>query len=350
MDQKQREAAVAGNGGGFRFWQSSRILRHAFSEHVACVRDVHARAARYLTTPESTPAEFRTGPGPIPDDVYTVRRNLFSTLFMAVYFLLDISPARRALFGRLNQLFRIWVTSADNLLDGEDKTVLPMHMPGSSRVMRQVVAVMAADRILTEFLDEAVTRGVISSAQSDRLLEQSIRTLLPSAAQEGSEEGGIVSRPPPEYVLWTIHRLKTGLLFQLPFLGPETVEEGIDPVRLVSLKKALLHFGLGCQLLDDIRDLARDLAEKRQNYVLSSLAHTGSPLLEEWTRRNPPRDARLYLQHPQAVLPAAQRGIQLMHEGLTILGQYGLGLPEGALRPMADHMVGILDLEGLAYG
>jgi hypothetical protein len=31
-------------------------------------------------------------------------------------------------------------------------------------------------------------------------------------------------RPPPEEVLGTIHRLKTGLLFNVAFVGPEIVE------------------------------------------------------------------------------------------------------------------------------
>lgn len=89
----------------------------------------------------------------------------------------------------------------------------------------------------------------------DRILELSLRVLLPSAAQEAGEEGGIRKRPGPDYVLRTIHRFKTGLLFHIPFLGPEHVEENISPARLERLKDALLSFRLGCQVLDDILDL-----------------------------------------------------------------------------------------------
>jgi len=97
----------------------------------------------------------------------------------------------------LNQLFRIWVTGADNLLDREDKTTLPIRMPGRSPVMRQVVAIMAADRVLARLLNAAVGNALITPEEADILSDGSLQVLLPSAAQEASEEGGIVNRPRP---------------------------------------------------------------------------------------------------------------------------------------------------------
>ena len=32
-----------------------------------------------------------------------------------------------------------------------------------------------------------------------------------------------------------------------------------------------MSFGLGCQILDDIRDISKDYLEKRHNYILSKI-------------------------------------------------------------------------------
>ena len=131
-------------------FDTGRIARAALREQQECIREVHARLAPYLATPADTPAEYAVRPAPLPEANLGWRKNLFSTLFQSVYHLMDIPAPRRLLYGKLIHLFRIWVTSADNLLDAEDKEVVPLVMPGSARVMRQVVAVMAADRVLAE--------------------------------------------------------------------------------------------------------------------------------------------------------------------------------------------------------
>jgi hypothetical protein len=110
-------------------------------------------------------------------------------------------------------------------------------MPGASRVMREVVAVMTADRILTRLLDEAVEAETITRRQAGAVTDASLRNLLPSAAQEASEEGGITDRPTPAYVLDTVHLLKTGLLFNIPFTGVDLIEETIDRDRLARIKQ-----------------------------------------------------------------------------------------------------------------
>ncbi len=335
-------------------WQTlfatGRTSLAAFQEQQVCIRDVHARLAPYLVSPADTPAAFRVWPAPLPPASLGWRRNLFSTLFQSVYHLLDLPPARRLLYGQLIHLFRIWVTSADNLLDDEDKEVVPMVMPGGARIMRQVVAVMAADRVLADVLNEAVARGVLTGAQRDALARESLCRLLPSAAQEASEEGGIPARPSPEHVLTVIHRLKTGLLFNVAFIGPDLVEPDTDRPRRAALREALMQFGLGCQVLDDIRDMARDLLGDRHNYVLSALAHQDPALLARLRQQARTPADRLYLAAPQAVLPAARRGLDLLAAGLRTLGEAGLGCDGRQAETMARAMFPILDLEDLEYG
>ena len=327
-------------------FETGRIARAALREQQECIRAVHARLAPHLASPANTPAEYAVRPGPLPEANLGWRKNMFSTLFQSVYHLMDVPAPRRLLYGQLIHLFRIWVTSADNLLDGEDKEVVPLEMPGSARVMRQVVAVMAADRVLAEILNDAVETGAITAAQRDELARESLRRLLPSAAQEATEEGGIAARPPPEEVLGVIHRLKTGLLFNLAFVGPEIVEPAAF-ARTARLREGLMDFGLGCQVLDDVRDLARDLLEKRHNYVLSVLAHQAPDLLDELAARAHSVADRLYLDVPQFALPAARRGFDLIVSGLRTLGESGLGYDGAQAESMARAMFPVLDLEGL---
>ena len=255
-------------------WKAGRVFKAAFEEQRLAIESVYGAADNILRVSADTPPEYAVSMEPIPDSFYTLRKNIFSTLFQSMYHLMDCAPQHRLFYGKLIHLFRIWVTSADNLLDEEDKVVIPIQMPGSSRVMRQVVSIMTADRIFQRLLAEGQEAGVLNATQAAELSERSLQILLPSAAQEASEEEGITDRPDPETVLSVIHRYKTGILFNVAFLAPEIVEPHLDRARAEALKEALLQFGIGCQVLDDIRDLARDHIEKRHNYLLSSLWQT----------------------------------------------------------------------------
>lgn len=324
-------------------------MQRAFAEQRQCMRGIYSLLDQTLNTSADTPEEFQVRLGEIPDTFYKRRKNLFSSLFQATYQILDISPERRLLYGKLNHLFRIWVTSADNLLDNENKIVVPLSMAGNSRVMNQVVAIMAADRVLHHLLDEAVQNKVIPADKAIQLGDRALQVLLPSAAQEASEEGGIQHRPEPHYVMNTIHVLKTGLLFHIPFVGPETVDTHLDQTKLHAVKDALLRFGLGCQLLDDLRDMARDFTEQRHNYVLSILACEQHPILKDWKSRNIDLDERLYREVPHASLPTLRLALDTMRGALATLASNGLKLGHGRSHDMACSMLNVLDLEDLSH-
>jgi hypothetical protein len=330
-------------------WETGRTLKRSFDEQMACIREVYRHLDGTLQTPDYAPEEYRVALAPVPDNFYSVRKNIFSTLFHASYLLLDVPLERRLLYGKLNHLFRIWVTSADNLLDKEDKVVVPLQMAGQSTIMRQIIAIMAADRVMKRLLDEAVAAGTITSHQAHLLAERSLQVLLPSAAQEATEEGGITERPDPAYVLSTIHVLKTGILFNIPFLGPDLIENRLDRRRLEELKQALLDFGLGCQLLDDLRDMARDFVEGRHNYVLSILSREKNPLLESWGKLPLKPDDRLYREVPHAALPTLKLALARLRSSLLALESFGLGIRKLSACDMACSMLSILDLEDLRH-
>jgi len=333
-------------------WNAGRLFKAAFDEQRIAIESVYGTADRVLRVPSDTPAEYTVSMEPIPDSFYALRKNIFSTLFQSMYHLMDCAPQHRLFYGKLIHLFRIWVTSADNLLDDEDKVVIPIQMPGSSRVMRQVVSIMTADRIFQQLLAEGRETGALTPAQAQELSERSLQILLPSAAQEASEEAGITDRPDPEHVLNVIHRYKTGILFNVAFLGPEVIEPHLDRERAAALKEALLQFGIGCQILDDIRDLARDYIEQRHNYLLSTLWTNGvgvsfSP--DDWATRKLDIKDRLYLEVLPIAVPAARRGFGMMRDGLTTLGDMGLGIRPKLAEKLAASMFKVLDLQDLKY-
>lgn len=335
--------------GWMNLWDAAQTFRDAFKEQQSAIRDVYGIADRILQVPEGTPPEYTVSMNPIPDEFYALRKNIFSTLFQSMYHLMGCDPRHRPFYGKLIHLFRTWVTSADNLLDDEDKVVIPIQMDGSSRVMRQVVAVMTADRVFQELLSNEVRTGALTTEQAAELNRRSLQILLPSAAQEAGEEQGITQRPDPETVLSVIHRYKTGILFNVAFLAPEVVEPHLDSRRAKALKDALMQFGLGCQLLDDIRDVARDLVEKRHNVLLSELWKSRPDFFQTLEARDLDVTDRLYLEMLPVAVPVAQRGFRMMHNGLADLGRMGLGINEKTAETLAGSMFSVLDLQDLNY-
>jgi hypothetical protein len=334
-----------------RIWVKSRVLKQAFEEYKLCLKDIYLKVEQTLRTVSCVPWEFNIVSGKVPQDFFSLRKNIFSTLFQSIYQILGIQEDRRLLYGSLNHLFRIWVTSADNLLDDENKVVIPMQMPSDSHIMHQVISIMTADRILKQILDESLEKAVISSEDSRTLSNMSLQILLPSAAEEASEECGIYRRPEPDYILYTIHRLKTGLLFHIPFLGPETIENNIDSKLLKTCKEALDKFGLGCQLLDDIRDIAKDYLEKRHNYVLSSIYWQNESNCYYYIELLKKLEARINVSSkifgylPEVVYPAAKLAKNLLQEGLLILDNAGLEIGRYFAELMSLSMFKILDVE-----
>lgn len=328
----------------------NQVIKTAFEEEKVCIRGIYREAGYILQPDQSTPEAFRVCLGEIPRDFFDLKKNVFSVLFQAVYHLLDIETKRRLLYGQLNHLFRIWVTSADNLLDGEDKIVMPIEICGRARTMRQVISLMLADRIMSYLLDKAVLDGLLTSAEAKILSQKSLQILLPSAAEEASEEEGIFTRPPPAYVLSVIHKLKTGLLFHIPFLGPESIEKNIDKENLAALKEGLLKFGIGCQVLDDIRDLAKDYLEKRHNYILSKIYWQGDTPKINFLKDNKGNftvSTKIFHYFPKYVNPAAALAVDYLQKGLSILDSLGLKLGEKAVEKMPFLMFSLLDLEEL---
>lgn len=326
-------------------FSATPALEQAFRECSVCMQDVYSRAKIFAHTSPGTPHEFEVTCGGLPLALLSVRRNLFSSLFQAAYGLLTLSKARRLLYGKINYLFRIWVTAADNLLDEEDKVVLDLRLSGSSHVMRQVIALMTADRILHDILEEAVINQELNLSDARYISQATLQVLLPSAAEEASEEKGITRRPKPEYVLKTVHPIKTGLLFLVPLLGPEHLEKGVDRGKLDRCRSGLSDFGIGCQLLDDVRDIARDHLEQRHNYVLSLIAQEGSQRSRlKSLLQDVPVGQKVFREFPGPSSVTVRLADRYLRNGLFKLDQAGLGLGPERGEALVQYMFKALDV------
>jgi len=327
------------------YWNSGKILKQAFSECKVCLDEVYSFSQKILQYPDYAPLEFKVSIEKIPKEYFSLKKNIFSTLFQTTYKLMDIPKDKRYLYGKLNYLFRVWVTAADNLLDNEDKRFFLLNIPGDSHVMRQLISTMTADRVLSHILNDAVESRVITLRQSEQIIDRSLQILLPSAAEESSECVGIINRPSTEYILNTIHKLKTAFLFHVPFLGPEIV--GVDEEKLKICRSSMNSIGLGCQLLDDIRDMACDFLENRHNYVLSMIYNKGVQsdidLLEKM-RGNIDVSTKIMNEFSDFVSPTKKEAMALIREGFLLLNDLGLNLGEKTIDNLVRSNFILLDI------
>ena len=208
-----------------------------------------------------------------PDPAYfSLENNFFSALFLYSYIRGGIPKNRRIFYAAMNQCLRGMVTGCDNLLDDEYKVTLDTDLPSSAVKFRSVLDIMVCDRVLTALMVRGGKEGCFTLEQLMTAQNASLHALLKSGAQEASEEEGVAAALAPDRILDEIHSVKTGLLFQAPWALPEALE-GSGFTSPEEVKEGLFLVGMGCQVMDDMVDLARDMAMKRHNYVLSLICH-----------------------------------------------------------------------------
>jgi len=305
------------------------LIRTLLKEQKLIIRDIWQRSAKVLNT-KTTNSEFYVKLDQLPSCFLKTKKNLFSLFFLSVLHVLNIKQERRFVYAQINHLFRIWVTSADNLLDNEDKETLKILMPGSSLIMRQVIAIMVADRVLFDILLQAKQANVFSHDEVLAISHNSLQVLLPAAAEEGWEEGweegGMDKLYSPQYILEKIHPVKTGILFYIPLMGPELIEKNIDKKQLAILKYGLMRCGVACQLLDDLSDVVSDFEEKRANYFISSIFFTDKKQYEKLKLfcKEESTSKKLHKNFPAVYDTCLKLATQYLDEGFSVLDSAGL--------------------------
>lgn len=217
---------------------------------------------------------------PLAQSALSLKRNLFSTLFIMALEAAGVPPAKLPLYALVNQCLRAQVTGCDNLLDDEYKSVIPFNLAGSGIRFRSVLTVMTADLVLGRMLAAEIAAGRMDEHDAQRLLTAVLKVLIPSGIEEHEEESQTaVYIPSVQVMLEQVHYRKTGLLFEAP-LRLATFMGATDQAASAQVTQALSVFGIGCQILDDVQDVAADLLAGKHNIVLSA-AYFGDHAAEQ---------------------------------------------------------------------
>ncbi|MBA3038061.1 MAG: polyprenyl synthetase family protein [Desulfobacterium sp.] len=151
---------------------------------------------------------------------------------------------------------------------------------------------------------------------------ETLKSLIRSGAQEASEESGIKEILKPERVLSSVHHYKTGILFQSPWAVPSLLED-IDSKEKEKMLSALYDIGMGCQIMDDMVDLKRDMRMKRNNYVASLIYHESDSksqkafqaMFADKASEENADDKNLILNFPDAQKKASRLSLEYLNKG-----------------------------------
>jgi len=269
MDILQKIKKIAGNEEAYDIFSS---LHKELQEALSLYCDIAAQ------TLNKSGINIR----PFQPEYFSIEKNFFSALFLYSYFRAGIPKSRRILYATVNQCLRGMVTGCDNILDDEYKKTIETDLPKQATRFRSILDIMVSDRVLFAIIFKAYLAGELRSEQMQEASFESLRTLAKSGAQEASEECGankilnnkILSAKilSPENILEKVHHYKTGILFQSPWALPEIIENQ-DLKDKHCIKNALFQIGMGCQILDDMVDMAMDILMNRHNYLVSLIRH-----------------------------------------------------------------------------
>ena len=258
------------------------------------------------------------------DDFFSLEKNFFSALFLYSYHRANISKQRRIFYSAINQCIRGLVTGCDNILDDEYKKNLETDLPGQGVRFRSVLDILVSDRVLFDILIEGYQNDEYNIQRVLKASIASLHALIPSGAQEASEEGGVHNILQPDQVLQLIHHYKTGLLFQCPWAVP-CIMESFEKETVAVLLDALYQIGMGCQIMDDMVDLSMDMRKRHHNYVVS-LIYYGLDS-DDWNRlkslitsnAKPERNRNLLFDFPYARKVAVRSARKFLLKGLKTL-------------------------------
>lgn len=255
---------------------------------------------------------------------FSLQKNFFSLLFLYSYQRAGIPRHRRILYAATLQCLRGMVTGCDNLLDDEYKQTLDTDIPATGYRFRSVMDIMVSDRVLFQVLMDASNRHEITGGRVLAAVIASMKTLTRSGVEEAAEEAGITSILEPEAILQTIHHFKTGILFQCPWDIPLTIETVAEKKR-APLLEGLYRIGIGCQIMDDMVDMAGDILARRHNYLVSLIHHGPHPAEKDRLGKmmNPKSSVDMGVMHvsdfPEAIRQASETSHRLLTDGFGAL-------------------------------
>ncbi len=311
----------------FDFLMKIDIFRKSLSEQQSVLRDFWMKA-------EGIVAGSGIALKPVPERWTTFRHNYFSVLFIAIFHVLDIPLPRLTLYARLNHCLRAWVTACDNLLDNELKEMILTDLPEQAGVFKSVHTLLVTDRIFFSFLMDYANKGIITHDEMEKLLNISLSSISASGVEEAEEEGGVEYFMSPEEIIQKVHFAKTGKLFTSPLAAPLALGDIADMQKAEDIRNGLCHFGLACQILDDLSDIGDDIVNRKHNYLASLIMHGDgsqekvilSEMLRQKNKSELKENTRLYKKFPMATDLAQKESMTHFRISLEHLAQSGLPL------------------------
>lgn len=252
-------------------------LSGALDDQVRAVRTVHSDlpgllGEEFLVRGPFLPEAGETGS---PAALSFLQEYFFLILFRGLFESLGVDRGRLGLYAEVNFCIKGTITAADNLFDGQAKSLLPIVADRGSRFL-SILQLMCFERLIRRALDRGIASGVLDSAQADRVLRGLLDRMAGIGSLEGSEEDGVTEILAPEPMIERVHRVRGGLLFALAFVPPSVLEEGESAARFARAEPAVARLGTAFQIVDDLTDFEFDVGRRSHNLLVSWIHHRGS--------------------------------------------------------------------------
>jgi hypothetical protein len=194
-------------------------------------------------------------------------QNAFSILILSLLEHAGIDADRRLAYGLILHALRGIVTATDNILDRERKgfVVVRSH---AGLVLPNVLLLLLHRGVQEEAVASLASPETRAGAFDGAILGG----LADIAREEGIEEAGVESALAPADLLRNVLHFRGGRLLELAFLAPLVGETQCADV-LRRLQRGIHFIGLALQVLDDVMDLAEDVAGSRHNMLRSWIVH-----------------------------------------------------------------------------
>lgn len=291
------------------------VLMRALKRH----RRIEAEFRRLLMETLPGRERFRFPHLDLAAEAY-FQRNFFSILFLSLFETLGIAEGRQEKYGLILHAVRGIVTSADNIVDREDKGAVKL-IGCSGRTIPNIMLILLQDGLLHQAIHDLSDNVALRNAARTALME----ALTAIAREEGAEEEGADITLLPDEVLGEIHSFRGGKLLQLAFVVPKVFEvESSDGIE--AAMEGIHHIGMALQILDDVTDLAEDIANRNHNILRSWIVHLGPDgYLDNAALMKCSADELTFPERlfPQATREVIGRSMATAMEGFEILRRMG---------------------------
>ena len=255
-----------------------------------------------------------------------IQEFFFLILFRSLLESVGVQRTRLDLYSELNFCIQGTVAAADNLFDGQDKSLLPLSI-GTGRRFGAILELMSFERLAWRVLGRGTRDGSLTEPQAEHIQRELLSRMAAIGTLEGSEEAGVLKILEVDEMVAEVHRLRGGALFDLGFVAPFILEG--TPLRhtLGHVREAISRLGTAFQMVDDLTDVWFDTTKGRHNLLTAQIHHQGSAAERsalERVRRLGSAPAGLvevvFVDSARAVLHRAQVEARRSLEALHALG------------------------------